>query len=220
LFYRHRIITEFVMSAALSAAVEGLLLGASLIIAIGSQNAFVLRQGLAARHVGPIVAICALSDAILIVAGAAGIGSLVNASSALFALLAFAGATFLAWYGWGAARRALKPGVLVAGGGPAGTRRAAVLTALALTWANPHVYLDTVVLLGGVSGRYPPDIRAFFAGGAMVSSVIWFTSLGYGARLLQPVFARPAAWRVLDAVIALVMISLALKLAAEGWRMA
>lgn len=207
------------MPAVFSAAVEGFLLGASLIVAIGAQNAFVLRQGLAARHVGPVVAICALSDAVLILAGSAGVGTLVNASSMLFCLLAFAGAAFLAWYGWGAARRALRPGALVAGGGGAGTLRVAVMTVLALTWANPHVYLDTVVLLGGVSGRYPADTRTFFAGGAMLASVIWFTTLGYGARLLQPVFARPAAWRVLDAVIALVMLSLAAKLALEGWRL-
>lgn len=207
------------MPTALSAALEGFLLGASLIIAIGAQNAFVLRQGLIARHVGPIVAICALSDAVLILAGAAGVGTLVNASSMLFSLLAFAGAAFLGWYGYGAARRALRPGALLAGGGEAGTLKAAVVTVLALTWANPHVYLDTVVLLGGVSGRYPVETRAFFAGGAMLASVIWFTTLGYGARLLQPVFARPAAWRVLDAVIALVMLSLALKLAVEGWRL-
>lgn len=207
------------MPTALSAALEGFLLGASLIIAIGAQNAFVLRQGLIARHVGPIVAICALSDAVLILAGAAGVGTLVNASSMLFSLLAFAGAAFLAWYGYGAARRALRPSALVAGGGEAGTLKTAVVTVLALTWANPHVYLDTVVLLGGVSGRYPVETRAFFASGAMLASVIWFTTLGYGARLLQPVFARPAAWRVLDAVIALVMLSLALKLAVEGWRL-
>lgn len=207
------------MPTALSAALEGFLLGASLIIAIGAQNAFVLRQGLIARHVGPIVAICALSDAVLILAGAAGVGTLVNASSMLFSLLAFAGAAFLAWYGYGAAQRALRPGALVAGGGEAGTLKVAVVTVLALTWANPHVYLDTVVLLGGVSGRYPVETRAFFAGGAMLASVIWFTTLGYGARLLQPVFARPAAWRVLDAIIALVMLSLALKLASEGWRL-
>lgn len=207
------------MPTALSAALEGFLLGASLIIAIGAQNAFVLRQGLIARHVGPIVAICALSDAVLILAGAAGVGTLVNASSMLFSLLAFAGAAFLAWYGYGAARRAFRPSALVAGGGEAGTLKTAVVTVLALTWANPHVYLDTVVLLGGVSGRYPVETRAFFAGGAMLASVIWFTTLGYGARLLQPVFARPTAWRVLDAVIALVMLSLALKLAVEGWRL-
>jgi len=208
------------MPAAVSAAIEGFLLGASLIVAIGAQNAFVLRQGLVSRHVGPIVAICALSDAVLIFAGAAGVGTLVNASSVLFSALAFAGAAFLAWYGWGAARRALRPNALVAGGGEAGTLRSAVLTVLALTWANPLVYLDTVVLLGGVSGRYPIETRAFFAGGAMLASIIWFTTLGYGARLLQPVFARPAAWRVLDAIITFVMWSLALKLAAEGWRLA
>ncbi|WP_237151471.1 LysE/ArgO family amino acid transporter [Oryzibacter oryziterrae] len=204
-------------SAALSASLEGFFLGASLIIAIGAQNAFVLRQGLVGRHVGPIVAICALSDAALISAGAAGMGSLVNALSWLFVGLAFAGAAFLAWYGLSAARRALHPASLEAAKGEELTLKAAVLLVLALTWGNPHVYLDTVVLLGGISGRYPVETRVFFAGGAMLASCVWFAALGYGARLLQPVFRKPAAWRVLDAIIALVMLSLALKLALEGW---
>ena len=202
-----------------NAALEGFFLGASLIIAIGAQNAFVLRQGLVARHVGPVVAICALSDAILISLGAAGMGSLVNASAGLFVGLAFAGAAFLAWYGIGAARRMLTPSILEAGGGDGLSLRAAVTTVLLLTWANPHVYLDTVVLLGGVSGRYAPTPRLAFAGGAMLASLVWFTLLGYGARLLQPVFRSPLAWRVLDGIIAVVMLSIAGRLALEGWRM-
>jgi L-lysine exporter family protein LysE/ArgO len=203
--------------AALSASLEGFFLGASLIIAIGAQNAFVLRQGLVGRHVGPIVAICALSDAALISAGAAGMGTLINALSWLFVGLAFAGALFLAWYGVSAALRALHPGALEAAKGEDLSLKAAIALVLALTWGNPHVYLDTVVLLGGISGRYPVDTRVFFAAGAMLASVVWFVTLGYGARLLQPVFRKPAAWRILDAIIAFVMLSLALKLGLEGW---
>lgn len=206
-------------AVSLAAAAEGFLLGAGLIIAIGAQNAFVLRQGLAGRHVGPVVAICAVSDALLILAGVSGVGSLVNASSGLIAFLAFAGASFLAWHGLSALRRAWRPGTLETDGGAAGTRRAAIATVLALTFANPHVYLDTVVLLGGISGRYPVDARVFFAVGAMTASLAWFAALGYGARLLQPVFRRPAAWRVLDGIIAVVMSGIALQLALEGWTM-
>lgn len=203
------------MSEMLSAAIEGFLLGSSLIIAIGAQNAFVLRQGLVGREVGAVVAVCILSDAVLISLGAAGVGGLVNASSGLFGAIAIAGALFLAWYGVGAFRRALRPGRLVAAEEvPSG--RAAVTTALLLTWANPHVYLDTVVMLGGISGRYALSPRVLFALGAMSASCAWFLALGYGARLLQPVFAKPTAWRILDGLIALVMWSIALGLLVEG----
>ncbi|WP_437958781.1 LysE/ArgO family amino acid transporter [Sorangium sp. So ce119] len=198
------------------ALLEGLALGASLIIAIGPQNAFVLRQGLVRRHVGPLVAICALSDAALILAGVAGVGSLVNSSSSLFTALALGGAAFLAWYGVSAVRRALSPSSLGTERGEGGSLRQAITTVLALTWLNPHVYLDTVVLLGGISGRYPVETRAFFAGGAMLASVLWFTALGYGARLLAPVFRRPFAWRVLDSIIALVMFAISARLFVEG----
>ncbi|ODN72007.1 LysE/ArgO family amino acid transporter [Methylobrevis pamukkalensis] len=200
----------------LSAAVEGFGLGASLIIAIGAQNAFVLRQGLVKSHVGPLVAFCALSDAALIALGAAGMGTLVNASGRLFAVLAFAGMAMLGWYGIAAARRVFAPGGLEAARGGPMTLAKALTTAAILTWANPHVYIDTVVLLGGISGRYPVDARLYFAGGAMLASVVWFSALGYGARLLAPVFERPLAWRILDAGIALVMLSIAAGLGLEG----
>lgn len=206
------------MSAVVSAAIEGFALGASLIIAIGAQNAFVLRQGLSGEHVGPVVALCALSDAVLISLGAVGMGSLMNASTGLFGALALAGAAFLAWYAIRAARRAIRPGRLAATGGERLSRRAAIATVAALTWANPHVYIDTVVLLGGVCGRYAMPARAFFAGGAMAASLMWFSALGYGARLLQPLFARPLSWRILDGLIFLVMAALATRLMAEGLR--
>jgi L-lysine exporter family protein LysE/ArgO len=204
------------MSVYIAAAVQGFLFGASLIIAIGAQNAFVLRQGLVARHVGPVVAVCALSDAVLISLGAAGMGSLVMASERLFIVLVFAGAAFLVWYGFKAARRMLAPSSLAAAEAATGGLGATLLTVALLTWANPHVYLDTVVLLGGVSGLYPPAPRVAFALGAMLASLTWFTSLGYGARLLQPVFRKPVAWRVLDGLISIVMLGIAAELVVEG----
>lgn len=196
-----------------NAALEGFFLGASLIIAIGAQNAFVLRQGLVARHVGPVVAICALSDALLISLGAAGMGSLVNASAGLFVGLAFAGAAFLAWYGIGAARRMLTPSILEAGGGDGLSLRAAVTTVLLLTWANPHVYLDTVVLLGTLANQQGQG-RWLFAAGAAAASAAWFFGLGFGARRLAGLFATPATWRVLDGIIAVVMLALGFSLIA------
>lgn len=187
-------------------AAEGFGLGLGLILAIGAQNAFVLRQGLRREHVLSVVAVCALSDALLIAGGVAGLGSLVAASPALTLVAAVGGALFLLVYGALAVRRALAPGSLDAAAAVrAGSRRAAVATAVALTWLNPHVYLDTVVMLGGISGRYPAEQRLVFALGAMTASLLFFSALGYGARLLAPVFARPAAWRLLDLSVALVM---------------
>jgi L-lysine exporter family protein LysE/ArgO len=205
------------VSAPLLAALAGLGLGLSLIVAIGAQNAFVLRQGLRLEWVGPVVAVCTLSDAVLIFAGVGGVGALVTAVPALLMVLRFAGAAFLLCYGLLAARRALRPGALRAEGTAGGRARVAatVLTCLALTWLNPHVYLDTVVLLGSIASTHDGQ-RWWFGAGAAVGSLLWFTSLGFGARLLRPVFARPAAWRVLDVVIAVVMVSLALSLALGG----
>ncbi|MGY1623447.1 LysE/ArgO family amino acid transporter [Geodermatophilus sp. SYSU D00965] len=204
------------MSPALLAAVSGLGLGLSLIVAIGAQNAFVLRQGLRSEHVTAVVAICLLSDVALITAGTAGAGALVSRLPALLTVVCFAGAAFLFVYGLMAARRVLRPAALVT---EAAGRRAGlvvtVTTCLALTWLNPHVYLDTVVLLGSLAGTWD-DLRWWFAAGAAAGSAVWFIGLGYGARLLRPVFARPAAWRVLDAGIAVVMLSLAVSLAVRG----
>jgi L-lysine exporter family protein LysE/ArgO len=197
---------------ALLAAASGLGLGLSLIVAIGAQNAFVLRQGLRAEHVAAVVAICIASDVALIAAGTAGAGTLVARAPWLVRGVSLAGAAFLLAYGLLAARRALRPAVLVPDAG--GARAALAVTAttcLALTWLNPHVYLDTVVLLGSLAGTYA-DRRWWFATGAALGSGLWFLALGYGARLLRPVFARPAAWRVLDAVIAVVMTTLAASL--------
>ncbi|MCX6465047.1 MAG: LysE/ArgO family amino acid transporter [Pseudonocardiales bacterium] len=196
----------------LTATLSGFALGLSLIVAIGAQNAFLLRQGLAGRHVAPVAAVCVLSDAVLIVAGVAGAGVLVSRFPAAVTAVRLGGAAFLLVYAVLAARRALRPGVLVPGSAAAGPA-AAVATALALTWLNPHVYLDTVVLLGGLSGTWG-GARWWFAAGAVVASTVWFLVLGYGAGLLRPVFARPGAWRVLDGSIALVMGALAVGLVA------
>jgi L-lysine exporter family protein LysE/ArgO len=194
------------------ALLSGLGFGLSLIVAIGAQNAFVLRQGLRREHVLPVVAICALSDAALITLGVGGLGSLLQLVPWLLVVVRIGGAAFLIVYGILAARRALRPSTLIAaddgGTTPLWT---AIVTVLALTWLNPHVYLDTVVLLGSVAGTHGDD-RWWFGVGAVVASILWFTALGYGARFLRPLFAKPFAWRVLDAVIAVVMIAIAVSL--------
>jgi len=196
----------------LTALLAGLGLGLSLIIAIGAQNAFVLRQGLRREHVLLVVAVCAASDAVLIVAGIAGLGALIEQVEWALIVVRIAGAAFLTWYGIGAVRRALRPKALEAEeGGERMPRRTALLTVLALTWLNPHVYLDTVVLLGSIGGTYG-DQRWWFALGAVAGSILWFTALGFGSRALRLLFAKPVAWRVLDVIIAIVMFALAASL--------
>jgi L-lysine exporter family protein LysE/ArgO len=203
-------------SSALLATASGLALGLGLIVAIGAQNAFVLRQGLRVEHVAAVVAVCALSDIVLIAAGVLGAGAALARLPWLIPVVCLAGAAFLLGYGALAARRALRPGALVSD--EAGARAGLTVTVgtcLALTWLNPHVYLDTVVLLGSTASTYG-EYRWQFAAGAAVGSAVWFTGLGYGARLLRPVFARPVAWRVLDGGIAVVMTALAVSLAVRG----
>ena len=194
------------------AAVAGFATGGSLIVAIGSQNAFVLRQGLRQEHVLTIVAICASADALLILAGVAGLGEVIQAAPAALGWLRFAGAAFLAAYGVMALRRALDTQQAMVERGAPITLRAAVATTLAFTFLNPHVYLDTVVLVGALANQHQGAERWQFAAGAATASVVWFTALGFGAKLLVPVFARPVTWRVLDAVIAGVMFTLAASL--------
>jgi L-lysine exporter family protein LysE/ArgO len=194
------------------AALAGFGFGLSLIVAIGAQNAFVLRQGLLRRHVFAVVAVCAVSDAALIAAGISGVGLAVDRVPVLMTVVRIGGAVFLVVYGIVAARRALRPGALKTDEARSSAGlTATVVTCLALTWLNPHVYLDTVVLLGSVANSHG-DSRWMFGLGAAVSSLVWFTALGYGARLLRPVFARPIAWRILDAIIALVMFAIAASL--------
>jgi L-lysine exporter family protein LysE/ArgO len=201
------------MPAAPAAVLAGLVFGLSLIVAIGAQNAFVLRTGLRGRHVAAVVAVCALSDAVLITTGVAGLGALVDRVPVALTVARVGGAAFLLGYAVLAARRALRPPGALTTAEDDGPERpwAAVGTALALTWLNPHVYLDTVVLLGSVAGTHG-GARWWFAAGAVTGSVVWFVGLGYGARLLRPLFARPAAWRVLDGAIAAVMLVIAASL--------
>jgi L-lysine exporter family protein LysE/ArgO len=197
----------------LLAALAGLGLGLSLIVAIGAQNAYVLRQGLRREHVGVVIAICALSDLVLIGLGVGGAGLVFGAVPWLVTVVRFAGAAFLLGYAVLAARRAIRPtATLTASGDPVKAPLGAVIgTVLALTWLNPHVYLDTVVLLGSIASTHG-EYRWAFGAGAGVASIAWFTALGLGARLLAPVFARPLAWRILDALIAIVMLAIAVSL--------
>jgi L-lysine exporter family protein LysE/ArgO len=195
--------------------VSGLASGLSLIAAIGAQNAFVLRQGILRSHVALVVAVCAVSDLVLIGLGVAGVGVVIERAPAVLGAVRWAGAAFLLAYGVLAARRAIR-GAPPAQPGTrkAGSRAAALGTCLALTWLNPHVYLDTVLLLGSLAGAHGTTGRWWFAAGAGLASIAWFTALGTGARFLGPLFARRSAWRVLDAGVALVMIMLAVLLLA------
>ncbi len=197
------------MALSLAAASTGFALGLTLIVAIGAQNAFVLRQGLRREHVGSIVLFCAVADALLIAAGVAGLATLLGHRPALAAALTAGGALFLAVYGLRALWRAARPGALHAGSGtPPPSRSAALAQAAAFTLLNPHVYLDTVLLVGSV-GASQGEARGWFVAGAATASALWFSALGYGARLLAPVFARPRAWQVLDALIGLTMLAIA-----------
>lgn len=194
---------------------KGLGLGAGLIVAIGSQNAHVLRMGLKRQHVGLTVAVCIVCEVLLVGVGVAGIGTAVERSPVLLALAQWGGALFLVWYGLRAWRAAFSNGALNAAPHAAGLRpQEALATVLAVTLLNPHVYLDTVVLLGAIGGQQGPQGKWWFALGAMSAATAWFILLGFGARLLAPWFARPVAWKVLDGVIGIVMFALAATLVA------
>ena len=194
----------------MTAVVPGFLTGLALIVAIGAQNAFVLRQGLRRDRVAAVVLVCMLSDLVLIAAGVAGIGAIVDRAGFVLDLVRWLGVAFLLWYGVGSLRRAAHPGGLAVE--ERGSRRV-LTTAVLLTWLNPHVYLDTVLLLGSIANTHGADGRWWFALGAGVASVVWFAGLGYGARLAAPVLARPAAWRVLDVLIGVTMLLIAGRLA-------
>ena len=189
---------------------QGFGLGLGLIVAIGAQNAFVLRQGLRRQHVALVVALCTLCDSALITLGAVGVGSLVASSPILTKLAVFGGAAFLIVYGALTLRNAFKPQSLSAADAPdvMGTR-AVVTAALGFSILNPHAWLDTVVLLGGIAGQFPTDQRVVFTGGAILASAVWFVALGAGAAWLSPVLARPKVWRVIDLVIGLVLWTIA-----------
>ncbi|MGK5056973.1 LysE/ArgO family amino acid transporter [Janthinobacterium sp. LB2P49] len=204
-----------------SVFLQGMTLGLGLIVAIGSQNAFVLRQGLRREHVGAIVLFCALADAVLIAAGVLGMASALGQRPLLASALALGGAVFLAVYGWQALRRARRPQQLRAAEGGAGLGLGAILAqAAAFTLLNPHVYLDTVLLVGSIGAQQPGALRGWFIAGASAASLLWFAALGFGARWLAPWFARPRAWQVLDGLIGVTMFvlsALLLRHALDGW---
>ncbi|CAG2145099.1 LysE/ArgO family amino acid transporter [Cupriavidus plantarum] len=193
-------------SPSLAVFAQGVALSFGLIVAIGAQNAFVLRQGLRREHVGWIVAFCAAADALLIGAGVLGMAQALGERPALARWLAFAGAAFLAVYGWRALQRARHDQRLEATEARGGvSRRAALAQAAAFTLLNPHVYLDTVLLVGSIGAQQAATLRIWFVAGASAASLCWFGMLGFGARWLAPWFARPVAWRVLDAIIGVTM---------------
>jgi L-lysine exporter family protein LysE/ArgO len=207
------------MPTAPATFLAGLALGASLIVAVGAQNTFVLRQGLRREHVGAIVALCVAADAILMTLGVSGLAASAGAHPCVLDALALAGAACLVSYGVLAARRALGgEAMAVAAGGRGPSRRTALAQALACTLLNPHVYLDTVLLVGAVGAHQPAPLRPAFLAGAVSASAAWFVALGYGARLLAPLFARPAAWRWLDGAVALTMGVLGVRLAMSAIR--
>jgi L-lysine exporter family protein LysE/ArgO len=195
-----------------AAFAQGLALGGSLIVAIGAQNAFVLRQGLARRQVALVATICFLCDAGLIALGALGLGEVIAGSDLLRRATAWGGAAFIAAYGLRALWRVRRPEALVVAGAAEPRAAAVAAQALAFSLLNPHVYLDTVVLIGSIAAQVPDDARTWFALGAVCASALWFYGLAYGATRLAPLFRKPAAWRVLDAVIGVVMLAIAVGL--------
>jgi L-lysine exporter family protein LysE/ArgO len=198
----------------MNASLEGLLTGLSLIIAIGAQNAYVLRQGLRRSHVGAVVTVCTVSDYALIIAGVAGIGVIIQHAGWALQAVRWFGVAFLAWYGLASAWRARRPASsLSAARGDSAGRPAVVRRAVALTWLNPHVYLDTVVLLGSIANAHAGTGRWWFAAGTCVASTLWFAGLGFGARYAAGLLATPRAWQVLDLLIAATMLGIAVKLA-------
>ena len=199
----------------LDSAAAGFATGLSLIVAIGAQNAYVLRQGVLRAHVPAVVAVCAVSDLVLILAGVSGIGAIVDRAPVVLDIVRWFGVAFLLWYAAGALRRAFRPEALSAAANGSESTGRAVGRAVALTWLNPHVYLDTVLLLGSIAATHD-DLaggRWWFAAGAGLASIAWFTGLGFGAGKLAPLLARPRSWQALELLIAATMIAIAAKLA-------
>ena len=193
------------------ALISGLFTGLSLIVAIGAQNAFVLRQGLAGKFVFPVAMVSAFLDATLIILGVAGLGALLESVPFLLGLVRWLGAGYLVWFGVSSLRKANSgQSMEVSGQGPATLGRAVIATAT-FSLLNPHVYLDTVVFLGALASQFG-DNRWWFAAGASVASILWFFGLAYGAKALSPYVANPRFWRILDTVIAFIMFALALGL--------
>lgn len=194
------------------ALLPGFLTGLSLIIAIGAQNAFVIKQGLLRQHVLLIVLICAISDAVLIFLGTGGLGALVQSNQGLLEVIRWFGVAYLTWFGIKSVKSAFTNQSLQASESPTVSALKVATTALALTWLNPHVYLDTVILLGSVANQFDAD-RWYFAIGASVASVLWFSAIGFGARAASKYMSRPIFWKILDSLIAIVMFSIAITLA-------
>lgn len=191
--------------------------GLSLIVAIGAQNAFVLRQGIRREHVLVVVLICGLTDAVLEFLGVAGIGLIVERAPIVLDIVRWGGVAFLLWYAWSAARRAMRPEALIAeGGGEKASLKKTVLACLAITYLNPHVYLDTMVLMGSIGNAQGDPGKWWFVVGGALASIGWFFLLGYGARLLSRFFATPRSWRILDGVVAATMLVIAARLAFGG----
>lgn len=196
-----------------SSLLNGLIAGLTLIVAIGAQNAYVLRQGLRREHVGAVVVVCAVSDVVLIAAGVAGIGVVVERAPTAIEVVRWLGVAFLTVYGLMSLNRARRAEALQAAGNGTTSRAGVITRAAALTWINPHVYLDTVVLLGGLAATHGPEGRWWFGTGAAIGSLLWFTVLGYGARRAHRMLASPRAWQVLDVLIGLTMLAIAYSLA-------
>ena len=194
------------------AIIPGFLAGLSLIIAIGAQNAFVIRQGLTKKYVLLTVLICAFSDAILIALGASGLGALIKSNKNILEFVRWFGVIYLLWFAFKSAKSVFKKEVLNSSGEASADRKSVVLTVLALTFLNPHVYLDTVILLGSISNQFGTD-KWFFVIGAMLASFIWFTAIGFGAKSASRFMSQPIFWKILDSIIALVMVSIAAFLA-------
>ena len=196
--------------------------GLSLIMAIGAQNAFVLRQGIRREHVLPVVLICGLTDAVLETLGVAGIGFVVERAPIVLEIVRWGGVVFLLWYAWTAVRRALKPEGMVVdqtlpgSNGAQSSLKRTVLACLAITYLNPHVYLDTMVLMGSIGNAQGDPEKWWFAAGGAIASIVWFFVLGYSARLLTRFFATPRSWQILDGIVAAVMLVIAARLAFGG----
>jgi L-lysine exporter family protein LysE/ArgO len=196
----------------MTALLPGFLTGLSLIMAIGAQNAFVIRQGLTRKYVFLVVSICALSDAFLILLGVAGLGALISSLPWLLEIVRWFGVLYLTWFGIKSLRSAFNTQSLDASGVQSGSAKTVVLSVLGFTFLNPHVYLDTVILLGSIGNQFGPD-KWWFALGGMVASIVWFSSIGFGAKAASRFMAKPVFWKVLDLVIAAVMFGIAIILA-------
>ena len=204
------LLTAYIERIMLTPLLTGLFTGLSLIVAIGAQNAFVLRQGLTLQHIGAVVLVCIAGDVLLINAGVAGVGAIIRSHPTVLDVFRWAGAAYLVWFGVNSLLAARHPRTLEASG--AVTRGSVIAAALAITFLNPHVYLDTVLMLGNVANQQGVTGRWWFAAGACLGSIAWFTIIGYGARLAAPVMHRPVTWRVLDVIIGVTMLTIAVLL--------